>query len=62
MQLGKIKCAAKALACVSVCSSFIFAKRWHFVVQCRHKCLLLHGRPTMRHNFYMPATNQHKYY
>ena len=28
--LGKIKCAAKALACVSACSSFNFAKRWHF--------------------------------
>ena len=31
VRLGKIKCAAKALACVSACSSFNFAKRWHFV-------------------------------
>ena len=31
MRWGKIKCAAKALACVSACSSFNFAKRWHFV-------------------------------
>jgi hypothetical protein len=29
--LGKIKCAAKALARVSACSSFNFAKGWHFV-------------------------------
>ena len=28
--LGKIKCAAKALACVSACSSFKFAKGWIF--------------------------------
>jgi type IV secretory pathway VirB6-like protein len=27
---GKIKCAAKALACVSACSSFNFAKCLHF--------------------------------
>jgi hypothetical protein len=33
VRLGKIKCAAKALACVSACSSFNFAKRWHFVVR-----------------------------
>ena len=26
VRLGKIKCAAKALACVSACSSFNFAK------------------------------------
>jgi hypothetical protein len=31
VRLGKIKCAAKALACVSACSSFNFTKRWHFV-------------------------------
>lgn len=31
VRLGKIKCAAKALACVSGCSDFNFAKRWHFV-------------------------------
>jgi hypothetical protein len=31
VRLGKIKCAAKALACVSACISFNFAKRWHFV-------------------------------
>ncbi|TAG52368.1 MAG: hypothetical protein EAZ27_12370 [Cytophagales bacterium] len=29
--MGKIKCSAKALACVSACSSFNFAKGWHFV-------------------------------
>ncbi|MCB0536437.1 MAG: hypothetical protein KDE33_02815, partial [Bacteroidetes bacterium] len=28
--MGKIKCAAKALACMSACSSFNFAKGWHF--------------------------------
>jgi hypothetical protein len=33
VQLGKIKCAAKALACVSACSSFNFVKCWHFVVR-----------------------------
>ena len=33
MRLGKIKCAAKALARVSACSSFNFAKGWHFVVR-----------------------------
>jgi hypothetical protein len=32
VRLGKIKCAAKALALVSACSSFNFAKRWHFGV------------------------------
>jgi hypothetical protein len=31
VRLGKIKCAAKALDCVSACSSFNFAKGWHFV-------------------------------
>ena len=31
MWLGKIKCAAKALAGVSACSSFNFTKRWHFI-------------------------------
>ncbi len=31
VRLGKIKCAAKALARVSACSSFNFAKGWHFV-------------------------------
>jgi hypothetical protein len=31
VQLGKIKCAAKALARVLACSSFNFMKRWHFV-------------------------------
>ena len=31
MRLGKIKCAAKELARVSACSSFNFAKGWHFV-------------------------------
>jgi hypothetical protein len=30
VRLGKIKCAAKAFACVSACSSFNFTKRWHF--------------------------------
>jgi len=30
MLLGKIKCAAKALACVSACNCFNFTKRWHF--------------------------------
>ena len=30
MRSGKIKCAAKALACVSACSSFNFAKGQHF--------------------------------
>jgi len=30
VRLGKIKCAAKALACVSACSSFNFAKCLHF--------------------------------
>jgi len=30
VRLGKIKCAAKALARVSACSSFNFAKRWPF--------------------------------
>ena len=39
MRLGKIKCAAKALACVSACSSFNFAKGWHFV--CRFTVRLL---------------------
>ncbi|OYQ41956.1 hypothetical protein CHX27_12645 [Flavobacterium aurantiibacter] len=33
VRLGKIKCAAKALACVSACSSFNFAKGWHFVTR-----------------------------
>jgi hypothetical protein len=33
VRLGKIKCAAKALARVSACSSFNFAKRWHFSVR-----------------------------
>jgi hypothetical protein len=31
VRLGKIKCAAKALARVAACSSFNFAKGWHFV-------------------------------
>ena len=31
VRLGKIKCAAKALACVSACSSFNFTKRWYFL-------------------------------
>ena len=31
VRLGKIKCATKALARVSACSSFNFAKGWHFV-------------------------------
>jgi hypothetical protein len=39
VRLGKIKCAAKALACVSACSSFYFAKGWHFV--CRFTVRLL---------------------
>jgi hypothetical protein len=37
VRLGKIQCAAKALACVSACSSFNFTKRWHFV--CHFYCL-----------------------
>jgi hypothetical protein len=43
VRLGKIKCAAKALICVLACSSFNFAKRWHFVVHCQHGCLMLKG-------------------
>jgi len=40
VRLGKIKCATKALACALACSSFNFAKGWHFV--CRFTvCLLL---------------------
>jgi len=31
VRLGKIKCAAKALACVSACSSFNFALGWQIV-------------------------------
>jgi len=31
VRLGKIKCAAKALASLSACSSFNFMKRWGFV-------------------------------
>jgi len=31
VRLGKIKCAAKALARVSACSSFNFAKGWQIV-------------------------------
>jgi hypothetical protein len=33
MRLGNIKGAAKAFACVSACSSFNFAKGWHFVAR-----------------------------
>ena len=43
MRLGKIKCAAKALACVSACSSFNFAKGWHFV-HCFLSVYVLHCR------------------
>ena len=39
VRLGKIKCAAKALARVQVCSSFNFARRWHFV--CRFNVCLM---------------------
>jgi len=49
VRLGKIKCAAIGSACALACSSFNFAKRWHFAVCCQHKCLVF-GRPTMRHN------------
>jgi len=38
VRLGKIKCAAKALACVLACSSFNFAQRWQFVACCQHEC------------------------
>ena len=31
VRLSKIKCAAKAFACVSACSSFNITKRWHFI-------------------------------
>jgi len=50
VRLGKIKCAAKALARVSACSSFNFAKCWHFVFHFYLKILSLHGRPTITHN------------
>jgi hypothetical protein len=33
VRLGKFKCAAKVLACVSACSSFNFAKRGLFFCQ-----------------------------
>ena len=29
-------------------TSFNFAKRWHFVVQCQHKCLMLAGPPALQ--------------
>jgi hypothetical protein len=41
MWLGKIKCAAKAFACVSACSFFNFVKRWHFVVRFKVRLLLV---------------------
>ncbi len=33
VRLGKIKCAAKAEACMLAYSSFNLGKRWHFVVR-----------------------------
>jgi len=50
VRLGKIKCAAKALACVSACSSFNFAKRWHFRPSFLSVCCRVVGRPTLAPN------------
>jgi hypothetical protein len=38
VRLGKIKCAAKALACVLDCSSINFTKGWHFVFNFLFTC------------------------
>ena len=46
MRFGKIKCAAKALANVSACSSFNFTKRWHFI--CRYNVRLLSFLPYLQ--------------
>ena len=50
VRLGKIKCAAKALACVSACSSFNFAKGWHFVHCFLSVYVCTFGRPTLAPN------------
>jgi hypothetical protein len=50
VRLGKIKCAAKALACVLACSSFNFTKRWHFVHCFSVGLCWVVGRPTLAPN------------
>ena len=50
VRLGKIKCAAKALACVSACSSFNFAKGWHFVCHFPVRLLSVVSSFRVRHN------------
>jgi len=50
VRLGKIKCAAKALACVLACSSFNFTKRWHFVHFFLSVYVSTVGRPTLACN------------
>jgi hypothetical protein len=50
VRLGKIKCAVKALACVSACSSFNFTKRWHFVHDLLSVYVSSVDRPTLAGN------------
>lgn len=52
VRLGKIKCAAKALASLSACSSFNFMKRWGFVCLFTAGFLSVVSSFRVRHNGY----------